>query len=159
MTAMPYENVTVNANRDHADTASLARKSPGFLDSKAALWTGRVLSALSALFLTFDTVVHIAAPPVAVEGTAALGFPPGILLGLGVVQAVFLVLYLVPRTSVLGAMLWTGYFGGAVAAHARIAHPLFSQTLFPVYVALFMWAGLWLRDARLRSLVPVRRDA
>ena len=75
---------------------------------------------------------------------------------LGIVQLVCLAFYLVPRTAVLGAVLWTGYLGGAVATHVRIGHPLFSHVLFPVYVAVLLWVGLWLRDERLRTVLPVR---
>src|SRR5205823_2168452 len=85
-----------------------------------------------------------------------LGYPASVVFGLGVLQLACLVVYLVPRTSVLGAVLWTGYLGGAVATHVRVGNPLFSHTLFPIYVATFLWAGLWLRDERLRCVLPMR---
>jgi DoxX-like family len=124
--------------------------------SMKALWAGRILSGLAVLFLLFDATIKVLELPVAVEGTTQLGYPATVLFGLGIVQLACLVVYLVPRTSVLGAVLWTGYLGGAVATHVRIGHPLFSHTLFPIYVAALLWGGLWLRDARLRALLPVR---
>lgn len=124
--------------------------------SRKAIWTGRALSGLAVLFLLFDAVVKLLGHPAAVEGTTRLGYPASVLFGLGVLQVVCLVLYLVPRTSVLGAILWTGYLGGAVATHVRVGNPLFSHILFPIYIGALLWAGLWLRDARLRALIPVR---
>jgi hypothetical protein len=118
---------------------------------------GYVLSGLAVLFLLFDATMKVLQLPAAVEGTVKLGYPPGVLLGLGIVQLACLAVYLVPRTSVLGAVLWTGYLGGAVATHVRVGDPLFSHVLFPVYVAALLWGGLWLRDARLRAVLPVRK--
>ena len=120
------------------------------------LWSGRVLSALAVLFLLFDAVLKVLRPPMAVEGTKQLGYSADIILPLGVLQLILLILYVIPRTSVLGAILWTGYLGGAVATHVRVGNPLFTHILFPIYVALFLWGGLWLREQRLRALVPVR---
>jgi hypothetical protein len=120
------------------------------------LWSGRVLSALAVLFLLFDISMHLLRPPFVVAGTKQVGFPVDAILPLGIIQVVCLILYLVPRTSVLGAILWTGYLGGAVATHVRISDPLFSHILFPTYIAALLWGGLWLRDQRLRALVPVR---
>jgi DoxX-like family len=124
--------------------------------SKKAVWTGRVLSGLAVLFLLFDAGVKVLQHPMAVQGTVELGYPQGVLVTLGIVQLVCLALYLIPRTAVLGAILWTGYLGGAVATHVRIGHPLFSHVLFPVYVAALLWVGLWLRDERIRTVLPVR---
>jgi len=118
---------------------------------------GYVLSGLAVHFLLFDATMKVLQLPAAVEGTVKLGYPPGVLLGLGIVQLACLAVYLVPRTSVLGAVLWTGYLGGAVATHVRVRDPLFSHVLFPVYVAALLWGGLWLRDARLRAVLPVRK--
>jgi hypothetical protein len=123
------------------------------IDSKA-LWTGRVLSGLGVLFLSFDAVVKLLRLPQAIEGTTRLGYPASVIFGLGVVQVACLAFYLVPRTAVLGAVLWTGYLGGAIATHVRVGDPLFSHVLFPVYVAALLWGGLWLRDARVRSILP-----
>lgn len=124
--------------------------------SKTARWSGRVLSGLGAAFLAFDAALKLLSVPEALEGTQHLGWPADALFGLGVVQAVCLALYLIPRTAVLGAVLWTGYLGGAIATHVRIDNPLFTHVLFPIYVAAFLWLGLWLRDLRLRALLPLR---
>ncbi|HEX2121471.1 MAG TPA: DoxX family protein [Thermoanaerobaculia bacterium] len=125
--------------------------------SRSQQWTGRVLSALAILFLLFDAVGKLVRPPQVVEGTTQLGWPVSVILTLGVIQLVCLILYAVPRTAVLGAILWTGYLGGAVATHVRIENPLFTHILFPTYVAALLWGGLWLRDRRLRELLPLRR--
>ncbi|NTX36737.1 DoxX family protein [Myxococcus sp. CA033] len=124
--------------------------------SKKALWTGRILSGLAVLFLIFDAVGKVLSAPQFVEGTLQLGYPASVVVGLGVLQLVFLAVYLVPRTSVLGAVLWTGYLGGAIATHVRVESPLFTHVLSPVYFAAFLWVGLWLRNERLRSLLPFR---
>ena len=121
--------------------------------SRKAVWTGRILSGIAVLFLAFDACMKVLMLPAAVEGTTQLGYPAGSLFGIGIVQVVCLVLYLVPRTAPIGAVLWTGYLGGAVATHVRVGNPLFSHILFPVYVAVLLWAGLWLRDARVKALV------
>jgi hypothetical protein len=126
------------------------------MNASKAMWAGRILSGLAILFLLFDATVKVLQLPVAVQGTKELGYPESVIFGLGVVQVVCLVAYLVPRTSVLGAILWTGYLGGAIATHVRVGHPLFSHVLFPVYVAALLWGGLWLRDERLRAVLPVR---
>ena len=120
------------------------------------LWSGRTLSALAVLFLLFDATIKLLQLPVAVEGTKKLGYPGNVVFVLGVIQLICLIVYLIPRTAVLGAILWTGYLGGAVATHVRVADPLFSHILFPTYVAALLWGGLWLREPRLRALVPVR---
>ena len=122
--------------------------------NRKALWTGRVLSGLAIAFMAFDAVIKVLRLPVAVEGTVELGYPPGVVLGLGLLQLSLLVLYLIPRTSVVGAVLWTGYLGGAIATHVRLGNPLFSHVLFPIYVAAFFWFGLWLRDRQLRTILP-----
>jgi len=127
--------------------------------SSAQVWTGRVLSGIAVLFLLMDATIHVMRIPAAVEGTIKVGYSAGVLLPLGVIELVFLIVYLIPRTSVLGAILWTGYLGGAVATHVRVGDPLFSHILAPTYVAGFLWLGLWLRDPRLRALIPIRRQS
>jgi hypothetical protein len=124
--------------------------------SRAALWGGRVMSGFACLFLAFDASMKVLQVPDAVKGTVELGYPEGVLLWLGIVQVVCLVVYLVPRTAVLGAVLWTGYLGGAIATHVRLQHPWASHVLFPVYVAVLLWGGLWLRDRALRGVLPLR---
>lgn len=131
----------------------------GARPSRKARWSGRTLSGLAVLFLLADALMKVLELPVAVQGTQQVGYPQSVVFGLGVVQLACLAAYLVPRTSVLGAVLWTGYLGGAVATHVRIGDPLLTHVLVPVYVALFLWGGLWLRDARLRALLPVVRGA
>lgn len=118
--------------------------------------TGYVLSGLALLFLVFDAVGKLLRPEPVIKGTTELGWPAEIILPLGIIQAVLLILYIFPRTSVLGAILWTGYLGGAVATHVRLGNPLFSHILFPTYIAALLWGGLWLRDRYLRALVPFR---
>ena len=123
---------------------------------RTRLWAGHVISGLAVLFLLFDAVIHVMQIPPVVEASAQLGYPAGVFVPLGIVELVCLGLYVLPRTSVLGAILLTGYLGGAVAIHVRVGSPLFSHMLFPVYVGLMIWGGLYLRDERLRALVPMR---
>lgn len=125
--------------------------------SKTMLWTGRILSALAALFLLFDGVAKLFKPAPVVEATVQLGYPESVILGLGIVLTACTILYLIPRTSVLGAILLTGYLGGAVATHVRVGGPLFS-VIFPILFGVLIWGGLFLRDGRLRALIPLRRE-
>jgi len=125
------------------------------IEPRGRLWTGRTLTALAVLFLIFDAAVKLLRLAPAVEATTALGFTASVLVPLGTLEVLCLAVYLVPRTSVLGAILWTGYLGGAVAAQLRAGNPLFSNVLFPIYVAALLWGGLWLRRAELRALVPL----
>jgi hypothetical protein len=117
--------------------------------TKPMLWTGRILTTLAALFLLFDGVTHVIQIAPVAEAMTQLGYPVNLALTIGIIQIVCLLLYLVPPTSLLGAILLTAYLGGAVATNLRIGAPLFSNILFPVYVALFIWGGLYLRDERL----------
>ena len=116
---------------------------------------GAVVTALPALFLVVDALVKVLGLAAATEATAQLGWSEPLLLPLGVLELVCLALYLLPQTAILGAILWTGYLGGAVATHVRIGNPMLSHALFPVYVGALLWLGLWLRDARLRALLPI----
>lgn len=124
--------------------------------SKKALWAGRILSGLPALFLLLDGVAKLAQPVQVVDGTKELGYPVSVILPLGIVLLTCTILYIIPRTSVLGAILLTGYLGGAVATHVRVEHPMFTHTLFPTYLGVMLWAGLYLRDVRLQALLPLR---
>jgi len=124
--------------------------------STKALWTGRILSGIPVLFLLWDAAMKTLRHPMAMQGTKQVGYPESVVFPLGIVQLACLILYLIPRTSVLGAILWTGYLSGAVATHVRIGDPLFSHALFPVYVGAFLWLGLWLRDQQLRAILPLR---
>jgi hypothetical protein len=123
--------------------------------SKRLLWAGRVMSALPALFLLVDGVMKLMKPAIVVETTVQLGYPEGVILSLGIVLLASTVLYLIPRTSILGAILVTGYLGGAVATHVRVGDGLFS-IFFPIILSALLWAGLVLRDARLRAFLPLR---
>ena len=125
-------------------------------NSRRALWTGRVLSGLAVAFLIFDGAGKLLEVQPVIDGTKQLGYPPDIVFGLGVTLLSCLLTYLVPRTSVLGAVLLTGYLGGAVATHVRVGNPLFTHVLFPTYVAALLWGGLILRDPRLRAFLPWR---
>jgi hypothetical protein len=125
------------------------------MDTPAALWTGRALSALFALFMLGASIApKLLGLPVAEDTMAQLGWPPGYSVMIGLIELACLVLYLIPRTSVLGAVLMMGLLGGAMATHIRVGSPLFSHTLFSIYLGLVMWGGLWLRDPRLRGSFP-----
>jgi hypothetical protein len=124
--------------------------------SKKALWAGRILSGIAVLFLLMDGGMKVLGAAPAVQGTTELGYPLGVVFTLGVIQLALIALYLIPRTAIFGAILWTGYLGGAVATHVRVSNPLFSHTLFPIYIAALLWLGLWLRDQSLRNLVPFK---
>ena len=119
-------------------------------------WAGYILSALPALFLLLDALGKLFKPEPVVTGTLDLGYQESVIVPLGVLLLVCTALYIIPKTSVLGAILLTGYLGGAVATHVRLANPLFTHQLFPVYLGALLWLGLYLRDARLRSLLPFR---
>jgi hypothetical protein len=123
--------------------------------SKKMLWAGRVIGWLPALFLLVDGAMKLIKPAPVVEATVKLGYPESVLTGLGIVVIVCTVLYLIPRTGVLGAILLTGYLGGAVATHVRAGEGWFS-ILFPVFFGALLWGGLYLREARLRALIPLR---
>ena len=120
-------------------------------------WAARGMWGIAVLFMALDVAGKLAAPAPVVEGTARLGYPVESVAAIGWIELVCLALYVIPRTAMLGAVLLTGYLGGAVATHFRIGDPLFSHTLFPIYVATLFWGALFLRDPRLRALLPLRR--
>jgi hypothetical protein len=124
--------------------------------SKKMLWAGRVISAIPVLFLLFDGGAKLVKPAPVVEATVRLGYPESVITGLGILLLVCTLVYMVPRTSILGAVLLTGYLGGATATHVRVGGPLFA-ILFPSILGALIWGGLLLRDERLRSLMPFRR--
>ncbi len=124
--------------------------------SKPALWAGRILTGLVLLFLVMDIALKFIGVPQVAETMAQLGWPASSAVPLGVLLLVCGLLYAFPKTSLLGAVLLTAYLGGAVATHARIGDPLWSHTLFGVYVGITLWLGLWLRDPALRALMPWR---
>jgi DoxX-like family len=124
--------------------------------SKTALWTGRILSGLPALFLLFDGALKLPKPKVVVDGTVKLGYAESVIVPLGIVLLVCTILYLIPRTAVLGAILLTGYLGGAVATHVRAGEGWF-PIVFPIIIGVLLWGGLYLRDERLQALIPQRQ--
>lgn len=123
--------------------------------SKKMLWAGRIIGALPALFLLMDAVMKFFKPPMVVEATVKLGYPESTIIGMGIALLVSTILYMIPRTAVLGAILLTGYLGGAVATHVRMGEGAF-PVLFPVFFGVLLWLGLYLRDERLRTLIPLR---
>lgn len=128
--------------------------------SKSRLWTSRVLSALVILFMLMDGIFKIFPNEQVINGTRSLGYSMHQLPVIGTLCLLSVILYAVPQTSVLGAVMLTGYFGGVIATHLRLDNPLFTHLLFPVYLAIFAWGGLWLRNERLRQVFPfVRKDA
>lgn len=125
---------------------------------KVSVRIGWILFGLAVLFLTFDSVGKLRQLPQVVEGTTALGYPATVIVPLGILQFACLLLLLVPRTSLVGALLLTGYLGGAIATHVRLGNPLFTHVLFPIYVAALVWGSLYLLDPRLRILTGPRGD-
>lgn len=125
--------------------------------SRSSLWSARILSALVTLFLLFDAVAHIAKPAPVADAFARLGYPLSASLGIGILELLCVVVYVIPRTEILGAVLLTGVLGGAIATHLRAGSPPFEAYIFPFIVGLFVWGGIWLRDVRLRALYPLRR--
>lgn len=121
--------------------------------SKTRLWTGRIIRAIAVLFLLVDSLMKVLKMAPAVEGTAQLGYPEGVIVPIGLVQLICLIVYVIPRTSIFGAVLLTGYLGGAIATHVRVGSPLFTHILFPIYIAALLWGGLFLMDGRVRALV------
>jgi hypothetical protein len=129
------------------------RQTPG----RAAFWVGWVLTVLPAAMLIMGGVMDLLKPPFVVEGLQRAGYPERVIVPLGVVTIACGLLFLIPQTAVLGALLLTGYLGGAVATHVRVGDPLLSTGLVPVYVAIVLWLGLLLREPRLRAVLPLRR--
>jgi hypothetical protein len=111
---------------------------------------------VAVLFLVFDSVGKLLRVAPVVAGTVQLGYPEGVIRALGVILLLCVVVYLIPRVSIVGAVLLTGYLGGAVATHVRVGSPLFTHVLFPVYLGIFIWGGLFLRDVRLRQVLATR---
>ena len=125
--------------------------------SRWPIWTGRTLSGLGVVFLVMDAGMKIAALPIVSESAVTIGWTadPSFWRAMGLLLLAITALYAWPRTAVLGAILLTGYLGGAVATHLRMSDPLFSHTLFGVYLGIALWGGLWLRDKRVRNLLPI----
>jgi hypothetical protein len=128
------------------------------MNARTMQWAGRILTGLFALFMLGASIApKLLGMPVAEETMAQLGWPPGFTVMIGLIELTCLVLYLLPRTSLLGALLTMALLGGAMATQIRVGNPLASHVLFSVYLGFVMWGGLWLRDERLRMLLPVRR--
>ena len=125
--------------------------------SKGKLWVGRIMSWLPALFLLVDGVMKLFKPAVVVEATVKLGYAENVIVPLGIVLTVCTIIYLIPRTAVFGAILLTGYLGGAVATHVRVGEGLF-PIAFPIIFGVLLWGGLYLRDNRLRTLIPLHQE-
>ena len=132
----------------------VANVQAGSLPAKG-VWAGRIVSWLPALFLLVDGVAKVFKPAPVIEGTVRLGYAEGVILPLGIVLIVCTVLYLIPATAVLGAILLTGYLGGAVATHVRMGDGWFG-VIFAISFGVLLWLGLYLRDSRVRELVPLR---
>jgi len=128
---------------------------PGSI-SGTALWSGGIISGLVTAFMIFDGVIHILRPAPVVQGFAQLGFPLRFAVPLGMVSLTCVALYVLPQTSILGAILLTGYLGGAVAIQLPTGNPFFGEVIFPVYIGVFVWGGIYLRDDRVRKLIPFR---
>lgn len=124
--------------------------------TSSRIWAGRIVGGLPALFMLVDAVMKLVKPAFVVESTVQLGYPETVILPLGVVLAASTILYLIPRTAILGAILVTGYLGGAVATHVRVGGPTFS-IIFPIIFGILIWGGLYLRDPRVSTLIPVRQ--
>ena len=142
-------------------TDTLFDATPGLrVCSPREVWAGRAVSGLAVLVLLMDAGGKLIAPEAMIANSPPIGLPAdaGFYRTLGAILLVATLLYAWPRTAVLGAVLVTGYLGGAVASHLRVGSPLFSHVLFGVYLGLFVWGGLWLRDARVRALLPLARS-
>ena len=126
--------------------------------SKTKRWISYIMSGLVILFMLMDSIMKFVKPQQVIDGTIALGFGEEHLFIIGALGLISTLLYAFPRTSVLGAILLTGYFGGAVATHLRLSNPLFSHTLFTVYFGILIWGGLWLRNTKLQELLPLRKS-
>ena len=125
--------------------------------SSSALWAGGIITGLVVLFLLFDGVTKIIKVTPVVQACDELGVPGHTVVGIGMLLVACTVIYATPQTAVLGAILLTGYLGGAVATNLLTEQPIVSTTLFPIYTGIFVWGGLWLRDLRVRRIMPVRR--
>ena len=124
--------------------------------SRRSVIAGRIMTGIIALLLTLDVSAKLVRAQAVVDGSAKLGFTPDQMFVVGVIGAVCLVLYLIPRTAPIGALLWTGYFGGAIVTHLRVGDPLLTHILFPIYVSALIWGGLYLRDPRIRAVLGKR---
>lgn len=125
--------------------------------SKKTLWASRIMGGIVILFMLMDSIFKFIQPTEVVEGTLELGFAEHHILVIGILGLISILLYTYPRTSLLGAILLTGYWGGAVATHVRLDNPLFSHILVPVFLGILAWGALWLKDERVRNLIPFKK--
>ncbi len=125
---------------------------------RGAVWTGRIISGFVVLFLLFDSITKIMLNPYVLKASAKLGNGPGSIQAIGIILLACIVVYVIPRTSIIGAVLLTGYLGGAVEANLRAGTPLFSNMLFPVYFGILVWAGLYLRSRRVREIFSLKKS-
>jgi hypothetical protein len=123
--------------------------------SKTMTWAGRIVSGITVLFMIFDGVTKVMMESHVMAASAKMGYPASAIVGTGITLLICVALYVIPRTSILGAILLTGYLGGAVATHVYVRDPIFDM-VFPIIFGVFVWGGLFLRDARLRALIPLR---
>jgi hypothetical protein len=148
-------SVTVEKTAERYGGGAVPADAPAVAVSKKGLWTGRVMSGLAILFLIFDGVTKVIKVPAVLQASAQLEYSVRLIPIIGIILLFCTLLYAIPRTSILGALLLTGYLGGAVASQLRIGNPPL-ETLFPVCFALLLWGGLYLRENRLRTLIPFR---
>ncbi len=126
--------------------------------SRKSLWTGRILSGTAIVFMLFDSITKTLRLDAVVKASAQFGYPTNLLSVIGIILLACLIIYVIPRTSFFGALLITGYLGGAVEANLRIGTPLFSNALFPVYFAVLVWGGLFLREQRVRQFFSLKKS-
>jgi ABC-type transport system involved in cytochrome c biogenesis permease component len=138
-----------------SSTAPTQFASPTNAVSSGRIWAGRIIAGLVTLFLLFDAAMKFVRPAAVLAAFARTGWPPELSVPLGVILLTCTILYVIPRTAVLGGLMLTGYLGGAVAANVRLENPLFSHALFPVYFGVLIWASLLLRDSRLVEFLPI----
>lgn len=126
--------------------------------SNSRLWTARVMRGVVILFMLMDSIMKFVQPAAVIEGTVSLGFAEHHILLIGILGLLSTLLYTFPKTSILGAILLTGYWGGAIATHVRLDNPLFSHVLFPIYLAILAWGGIWLVNDQLQNLLPLKKS-
>lgn len=127
------------------------------LVSEKKVIIGRIMSGIAVLFMLFDSITKILKTPQVMQASVKLGYPENTIPIIGLILLVLTIIYIIPRTSIFGAILLTGYLGGAVASNLRIMNPLFSNTLFPIYFAILVWGGIYLRDNFISQFVPFRK--
>ncbi len=139
------------------ETSTIAVSSLPVRKAGKKILIGKIMSGIAILFLMFDSITKLLKTPQVVEGTVKLGYPISEIPVIGLILLILTIFYIIPRTSIFAAILITGYLGGAVASGLRIMSPLFSNTLFPIYFAVILWGGLYLRDDLIKQFIPFRR--